>query len=71
MDICTNYLFYHIHLKIYNQNLPQLMGYTPIFNIDMWEHAYYLNYENNKNNYLDNFKTIADFKFANYIYNSL
>lgn len=26
-----------------NQDLPQLQGYIPLFVIDMWEHAYYLN----------------------------
>lgn len=54
-----------------NQELPVLFGYIPLFNIDLWEHAYYINYENNKSNYFDNFILIADFTNANNIYNKL
>lgn len=54
-----------------NQELPVLFGYIPLFNIDLWEHAYYINYENNKSNYFDNFMLIADFSNANNIYNKL
>ena len=54
-----------------NQELPVLFGYIPLFNIDLWEHAYYINYENNKSNYFDNFMLIADFTNANNIYNKL
>jgi len=52
-----------------NHNSPLLYGDTPLFNVDMWEHSYYLNYENNKKEYLDNFFDIANFKYANSIYN--
>ena len=54
-----------------NQDTPLLKGYIPLFAIDMWEHAYYLNYENDKSKYLDNFELIADFRYANKIYNNM
>ena len=34
----------------------------------MWEHAYYLNYENKKEIYIDNFLEIMDFKRANQLF---
>lgn len=54
-----------------NQDIPLLFGYVPLFNIDMWEHAYYLDYQNDKSKYLDNFKEIADFTNASIIYDSI
>lgn len=54
-----------------NQETPLIQGYIPLFNIDMWEHAYYINYENDKNKYLDNFKKIVDFTYASKIYNNI
>ena len=57
-------------LNFKNQDIPQLLGYIPLFTIDMWEHAYYLNYKNNKSEYIDNFLQIADFTYANEICNN-
>lgn len=54
-----------------NQDLPMSFGYIPLFNIDMWEHAYYINYENDKSKYIDNFMMIVDFSNANKIFNSI
>ena len=58
-------------INLSNQELPQSFGYIPLLNMDMWEHAYYLNYKNEKGNYIDNFLIIADFTNANKLYNSL
>ena len=58
-------------INISNQDIPLLQGYIPLFNIDLWEHAYYLNYKNDKSKYIDNFKLVADFKNASEIYNNL
>lgn len=58
-------------INMTNQDTPISIGYIPLFNIDMWEHAYYLNYKNEKTNYLDNFKIIADFTNANKVFNNL
>lgn len=57
-------------INFFNQDSPLLYGYIPLFNIDLWEHAYYLNYENDKSKYIDNFKEIVDFSNATEIYNT-
>lgn len=58
-------------INVSNQVTPFTLGYIPLFNIDMWEHAYYLNYKNDKRNYLENFEKIADFTNASQIFNNL
>jgi len=43
-------------LKAYstaNQDSPLMEGEAPILGVDVWEHAYYLKYQNLRKNYLD------------------
>jgi Fe-Mn family superoxide dismutase len=43
------------NLEVYstaNQDSPYMQGDTPIFGIDVWEHAYYLLYQNRRPDYL-------------------
>ena len=52
-------------IVLYNQQTPSYFNLVPLLGIDMWEHAYYLNYKNNKDLYIDNFLDIISFKEAN------
>jgi len=40
-------------VKTPNQDSPYMDGQTPILGIDVWEHAYYLKYQNKRADYVD------------------
>ncbi|GAA5829194.1 hypothetical protein JCM3766R1_001012 [Sporobolomyces carnicolor] len=45
-------------------NQDPLLGYVPLIGIDLWEHAYYLDYKNLKQSYLDSIWTVVNWKEA-------
>ncbi len=50
-------------LEVYstpNQDSPHMQGDTPILGVDVWEHAYYLHYQNKRGDYLENWWNIVN-----------
>ena len=47
-----------------NQDVPDLSLYTPIFLVDVWEHAYYLQYQNRRANYVEGWFELINWRKA-------
>ena len=51
-----------------NQENPYTYNMIPLLALDLWEHAYYLTYFNDRNAYINNFFQIINYDNANKIY---
>lgn len=51
-----------------NQDTPLEHGMIPVIGVDVWEHAYYLNYQNRREDYLSAFWNIVNWERAEEYY---
>ncbi len=54
-----------------NQDVPDLEIYTPIFLVDVWEHAYYLQYQNRRADYVEGWFGLINWRRAEKRYNDV
>jgi superoxide dismutase, Fe-Mn family len=61
----------HVEIQpAFDADCPLTKGDVPLLACDVWEHAYYIDYRNERDRYLEAFWKIADWRFAEQVYES-
>ena len=50
--------------SLHDADTPVVYDYKPLLTIDVWEHAYYIDYRNARPGYLDAITKIIDWDFV-------
>ena len=54
-----------------NEETPHLYGFTPIMALDLWEHSYFLTYQDRIDEYIDAFFEVIDYEKINKRYEKI
>jgi len=53
-----------------NQDTPLSEGLTPVLALDVWEHAYYLKYQNRRAEYVSNWWNVVNWEEVDRLYSA-